>query len=284
VLRLSSNLTTVQAANQPIPIATFGGNAVDLDVNGTPVVFNPGALCDPEFAIQGKAGTLLLYDETNIGAGPIGQFQLSPSSYSDGFLGSPAYSPVTGLLYVAVPSSNGSLFPPGMVAISPGCGNPSVVWNSGFGPDSYAPGSTQGPGIPRSVPAVSAGGVVLVGTPCVVSGNSCAATTASNYAKTKGHATKPLICCAPPNGTIGGALWALDASTGNLLNGGQPLLITGGPIRMPPTIDGNWVFVMDNSGDLYGLTLDPNYPTVSEKYRPHSSRERDTLAIPPKRH
>ena len=34
-------------------------------------------------------------------------------------------------------------------------------------------------------------------------------------------------------------LWALDASTGTVLNGGSPLLLTNGPIRVPPTIDGN---------------------------------------------
>jgi hypothetical protein len=82
---------------------------------------------------------------------------------------------------------------------------------------------------------------------------------------------KPFICCAPA-GTGGGALWALDASSGAVLNGGEPLIITSGPLRMPPTIDGNWVFVLDNNGDMYGLTIDPNYPAVAEKARAINAR------------
>jgi outer membrane protein assembly factor BamB len=110
---------------------------------------------------------------------------------------------------------------------------------------------------------VSAGGIVLVGTICKASGSTCGATTDA----------KPLICCAPP-GTNGGALWALDATTGAVLNGGNPIIFTGGALRMPPTIDGDWIFVLDNSGNLYALTIDPSYPAIQTKYRapnPHQA-------------
>jgi hypothetical protein len=274
IVQLSSNLSTLEASNQPIPAGNFSGDSVDLDLDGTPAIFQPnGAACDPLAAIQGKSGTLYLYDTTNVGGGPIGQYQLAPSSYSDGFLGGPSYSPVTGLLYVGVSSSDNTMFQPGMVAINPGCGSPSIAWQTAFGPDSYAPGSDTSPGLPRSVPAASAGGVVFIGTICTWTGTVCSATTQSTTVRPRVAVRKPLICCAPP-GNTGGALWALDASTGNLLNGGNPLIITNGPIRVPPTIDGDWVFVLDNNGNMYGITLDPSFPSIQTKYRPPNARQR----------
>jgi len=155
-----------------------------------------------------------------------------------------------------------------MVAINPGCGNPSVVWNAAFGPDSYEPGSTISPGVPRSVPAVSAGGVVFVGTMCTVAGTTCSATTTSSIDRRAAAARRiPEICCSPA-GSGGGAVWALDASTGAVLNGGTPLIITGAALRMPPTIDGNWLYVLDNNGDLYGLTIDQTVPaSATSRYR-----------------
>ena len=64
----------------------------------------------------------------------------------------------------------------------------------------------------------------------------------------------------------GGDLWALDASTGALLSG-APILHTSSTLRVPATIDGKWVFVLDNDGDLYGLTTDPSVKTIAAKYR-----------------
>ena len=275
IVQLSSDLTTVRSSHHPIPASSIAGNSVDLDLNGTPVVFQPnGAGCDPLAAIQGKSGSLYIYDTTNVGGGPVAQYQLAPSSYADGFLGSPTYSPVTGLLYAGVPSSNSSLYAPGMIAINPGCGRPSVTWSAAFGPDSYAPGSILSPGAPRSVPAVSAGGVVFIGTICTPSGNSCSATTtAASLRATTSAVRKPLICCAP-TGTGGGALWALDASTGAVLNGGNPLIITVGALRVPPTIDGKWIFVLDDDGNMYGLTVDSTVPAIQTKMRQPSSRRR----------
>jgi hypothetical protein len=52
------------------------------------------------------------------------------------------------------------------------------------------------------------------------------------------------------------------------------LLQTSGNLRVPPTIDGNWVFVLDNSGNMYGLTIAPGYPTIHAKRRANDSRQR----------
>ena len=160
---------------------------------------------------------------------------MSPTDSDDAYLGGPAFSPATGLIYAPVASSTSpTLFAPGLVAIDPGCGNPSVTWHAAFGSDS------SGSGTPRSVPAVSAGGVVFAGT---VNGSA-------------------------------GQVWAIDASTGNVLGGGNPLLQTSANIRMPATIDGNWVFVLDNSGNMYGLTTDTSYPAIQTKYRAPDARLR----------
>lgn len=284
LIALSPDLSTLENANQPIPSSMIHGDSADLDLQGTPAIFRPnGAGCDPMAAVQGKSGTIYLYDETRIGNGPVAQYQLAPSSYSDGFLGGPAYSPATGLLYVGVSSSNESLYPPGMIAIDPGCGNPSVTWHAAFGPDSYSGGNDVDPGKPRSVPAASAGGVVFIGTGCTPSGTACAATVPSSVARKNTNSTvrKPLICCSPP-GTGGGALWALDASSGTVLNDGNPLIITSGPIRMPPTIDGNWLFVLDNAGNLYALTLDATFAAQSTKQHVIDSRMLKRWEAPPK--
>ncbi len=254
LLELSGDLTQVVADNHPIAISSYAQNN-DLDINGTPVVFKPlGTGCDPMVALQSKQGSLLLYDETRIGNGPLKSYQFAPTTYSDGFLGVTAFSQATGLLYGVIASDqNPTFFPPGLVAINPGCGSPSVAWRAAFGPDSTSEG------IPRSVPAVSAGGVVFVATACSGTSGSCSSVGA------------------------GGAVWELDASTGAILNGGSPILYTPAAIRAPATIDGNWVYIVDLSGDLYGLTIDSSFPKIAAKMRTPDSRTFNRLSVPPPR-
>jgi hypothetical protein len=228
VLELSNNLSTVVASNHPVPQSVYS-YANDVDVQGTPVVFTPTG-CPTMLAGQGKSGELSIYTEGTLASGPVAQYQMSPSSGADEFIGEPAYSAATGLLYsdVAV-SAAPSLFNPGMVAINPGCGKPFVAWQTAYGTNSDWP---------RSVPATSAGGVVFAGA--------------------------------------GAAVWALDASTGAILKGGQPFLYTGGQMRMPVTIDGDWVFVLDNNGNLYAYTTDSSYATIQAKYRAPTALQRMT--------
>jgi hypothetical protein len=223
LLELAPYLGKVIADNHPIPKSTYNKVAVDLDVQGTPVVFSPsGPGCGTMVALQGKSGEFTVYDESDINSGFVAQYQLSPSTSSDGYLGDPAYSPVSGLMYAPVASSvQPTLFAPGLVAFDPGCGRPSVTWHTAFGSDS------SGSGIPRSVPAPSAGGVVFAGS-------------------VKGS---------------GGDLWAVDASTGSVLNG-------------------DWVFVLDVNGNLYGLTTDPAYPAIAPQTRPADPRARTRWPAP----
>jgi hypothetical protein len=60
-------------------------------------------------------------------------------------------------------------------------------------------------------------------------------------------------------------VWAVNALTGTVLNGGNPVLITPDHVRMAPTADGLWLWVYDNSGNLYGLTVDPTVPAIQKR-------------------
>jgi hypothetical protein len=233
-LELSPGISTALASNHPIPLSAYTGTSTDLDVQGTPVVFEPTG-CGTMVALQGKSGELNVYNENSIRSGFAAQYQLSPGTFQDGYLGDPAYSRATGLLYAPVASDvSPTMFAPGLIAINPGCGSPSVAWHAAFGSDS------SGNGIPRSVPAPSAGGVVFAGT---VAGN-------------------------------GGNVWAIDAATGTLLNGGSPLLQTSGHLRVPATIDGDWVFILDDNGNLYGLTIDTHVAAITPRAVAADARQR----------
>jgi len=229
VVELSSNLATVIASNRPIAQSIYSTTG-DVDQQGTPIVFTPTG-CPTMVASQGKSGELTLYTEATLSKGPIAQYQMGPSGPGGSFLGEPAYSPMTNLVYSDVAASTApSLFSPGMVAINPGCGNPSVTWRAAFGSSMAAP---------RSVPAASAGGVVFAGS--------------------------------------GTSMFEINATTGAILNGGAPFLTTNGQMRMPVTIDGSWVFVIDNSGDLYAFTIDPRFGTVQPKMRKLTARQKALL-------
>jgi hypothetical protein len=43
---------------------------------------------------------------------------------------------------------------------------------------------------------------------------------------------------------------------------------------MPVTIDGKWVFVLDNNGNLYAYTTDSSYPAIQAKYRAPTALQR----------
>jgi hypothetical protein len=135
------------------------------------------------------------------------------------------------------------MLPPGLAAIG-GCGAAStIVWHTQFGPDST--GYSGGPA-ERSGATVTAGGVVFMGTNCTSNGHGG--------------------CGAP--GTVNGAVWAVDAAAGTLLgSGGNPVLVTGDRVIMAPAVDGEWVYVLDNSGNLYGLTVNPAFPAITPTAR-----------------
>jgi hypothetical protein len=50
-----------------------------------------------------------------------------------------------------------------------------------------------------------------------------------------------------------------------VLNGGEPLLITASQLRMAPSADGDWLFLIDDGGNFYGLTIDSTIPAIKPK-------------------
>jgi hypothetical protein len=250
-LELTSNLSMVEQSNYPG--FTYGGISNDLDLSGTPVLAPPlvGTLgCDPAAAMQGKSGYLYVYDTTRISSGPTAGFKFSSSSSLDPNLGNPAYSPITGLYYGAVPSSvaGGVTQLPGMIAF-PACNPTNITWTAQFGPDSATANA------PRSAPTVTAGGVVFVATPCERDSSGG---------------------CTGTSGTYGGAVWALDASSGAMLNDSEPILTTPDQIRMAVVADADWIYLIDQQGYFYGLTIDPSVPEIPNTF----ARPRRTLTAP----
>jgi hypothetical protein len=237
LVKLSADLSTVEGSDSPVFNFAIGGG--DLDYSGTPVIFSPPATsgCGVLSATQGKGGTLVINNTQSLAE--LNTFALSVPSGTAYYMGNPAYSPNTGYLYAAITSAgNGSsMLPPGLAAIG-GCGS-SIVWHAQFGPDSAAFSGDN----PRSAPTVTAGGVVFMGTPCTTNGSGgCGA-----------------------GGAVSGALWAVDGASGSVLNGGKPVLITGDNIRMAPSADGLWLYLIDASGNLSALTVDPTVKAVAAK-------------------
>jgi hypothetical protein len=243
LVKIDSDLTTVEGSNYPGFNFTIGLN--DLDYSGTPVVFQSplGTGCDLRVAEQGKGGKLTINDAATMAV--TASYDFSIPSGAAYYVGNPGYSPTTGFLYAAITSSGAgsSTLPPGLAALSD-CGS-TLLWHAQFGPDSSLYSGEN----PRSAPTVTAGGVVFIGTPCSPNGSGG---------------------CGTPN-AVGGALWAVNATSGTVLNGGNPIVITGDNIRMAPSADGDWLFLIDDSGNAYGFTVDPSYKAIAAKAAQHVS-------------
>lgn len=240
LVKLSGDLSQVEGSNYPGFNFAVGGG--DLDYIGTPIITQPSvsAGCGALTATQGKGGTVVINNTQTVGQ--VSSFNLSVPSGIAYYMGNPAYSPNTSFIYAPITTSGpgSSMLPPGLAAIG-GCGT-SIAWHAQFGPD-----SSQYPGDkPRSAPIVTAGNVVLIASPCTPNGNAG--------------------CGAP--GVAQGAVWAVNAQTGEVLGGGKPILITGDSIRMAPSADGLWMWVIDSSGNLYALSVDPTVKAIT----PHAVR------------
>jgi hypothetical protein len=217
LVKLSPDVSTVEDSNYPGFNFNIGGS--DLDFTGSPIVYQPQG-CGEQTATMGKGGTLTINSTSQLSPA-LANLAINVPSGRENAIGSASFSPVTDLLYASVATSGqGSLMlSPGLIAVK-GCGaNTEILWNTAFGPDSQSLNGEN----PRSAPTVTAGGVILVGVPQ----------------------------------TSGGTIYAVDAASGNLLNGANPIFSTGDIDLMPPTVSGQWIYLLDNSGNLYGLTVDP---------------------------
>jgi len=234
IVKTTSRLSQVYAAKYPGFDFTIGYE--DLDFSGSPVLAQPPGCRDAFAATQGKGGTLVVSDAQTLET--VRAFPFSKPDSGANYIGNPAYSPLTGLLYVSVNSALDSLFPPGLAAITD-CGR-SVLWHAAFGPDSFDYSRAGEGSSPRTAPVPTAGGVVFIGTP------------------------------AGPLKSEFTALWALDARTGAVL-GGKPVFSTGCRFKMAPVVDGAWLYVFDQCGGLYAYTLDPAVAPARGRRMPRSS-------------
>ncbi|TAM72483.1 hypothetical protein EPN44_15895 [bacterium] len=131
----------------------------DADFGATPTLYQ-AAGCQPQLAAMNKSGVLVVYNRNAIASGPVQVIQMSPPTDSGNFIGLPAFSPVTGMLYVGVPTDLPSgIYMHGLAAllVQPNC-TLSLAWQQVFGVN----GSTVPYDAPRSPPSV-ANGVVYAG-------------------------------------------------------------------------------------------------------------------------
>ncbi|MFZ0363961.1 MAG: PQQ-binding-like beta-propeller repeat protein [Candidatus Cybelea sp.] len=157
VIELSPNLSTILANNYPSNIPTVHGDD-DFDFGATPLLFQPTG-CPALVAAMNKSGMLELYDESTISNGPVQYIPMSIPTDNADFVGVPAYDPVTGYVYVGLPTTQG-IYQPGMAALSVASNctlNATPVWAAKFGPD----GTANGVDDARS-PISIANGVVYV--------------------------------------------------------------------------------------------------------------------------
>lgn len=157
IVELSPKLNVVLANNYPTNIPIVPG-LDDFDFGATPLLFQPPG-CPPLLAALNKSGMFELYDRDAIGPGPIQYIAMSIPTDEGDFVGVPAYDPITGYVYVGLPTTEG-IYQPGLAAFAmqSNCTlNPSPAWSAHFGPD----GEAMGPQTPRS-PISIANGVVYV--------------------------------------------------------------------------------------------------------------------------
>lgn len=134
VIALSPKLDTILANNYPVNIPKDGLN--DFDFGATPLLFQPPD-CPALLAVVNKSGMFELYDRASISSGPIQYIAMSVPSNAGNFVGVPAYDPVTGYVYVGLPTSQG-IYQPGVAAfkMASNCTlNTSPVWSAMFGPN-----------------------------------------------------------------------------------------------------------------------------------------------------
>lgn len=128
IVELSADLNTVIASNFPTNMPFM----YDSDFGATPLLFQPVG-CPPLLAAVNKSGAFVLYNRTNIAAGPTQEITMSDTG--DVLRGVPSYDPVTNYVYVGLPDTFG-IYTPGIAAFSMTASctlNATPVWSGAFG-------------------------------------------------------------------------------------------------------------------------------------------------------
>ena len=156
LVRLDAATLRPTAANKPADVPT---NHQDVDFGAAPVLFQPSG-CPPLAAMNSKSTFLYVWDRTRIGAGPVGQVELSDGIVP--FVGQPAYSARLRMLYDAqvVTKDGGAKNGYGVAAIGIGSDcKPHELWRVHTGDGNQPPPLVIGDVV--FVPA-GAGGVVAL--------------------------------------------------------------------------------------------------------------------------
>jgi outer membrane protein assembly factor BamB len=151
VVRLKTSLSVV-SSNYP------GLTGSDVDFGATPLLFNASTCAKSLLAAENKTGTLFLYDRYNINLGPLQTLSIAHSSADGQFVGIPAFSPATNMVYVSNPTdSNDGTYQHGMVAlkVQSDC-TLTLAWQTQVG-------SMIGQGNAAFSPPTIANGVVYMG-------------------------------------------------------------------------------------------------------------------------
>ncbi len=155
VVKLDSNLNVV-ASNSP----ALGG--ADVDFGATPMLYQPPN-CPPQMAVMNKTGELFVYNRGNaadISFGPLQRIGITQTADVGGFIGLPAYDPVSQQLYLGNPKDDQfGQYRHGLLAfaVGPNC-LLSLRWQQTIGFDSSQ--VVENPVIPPTV----ANGVVYFST------------------------------------------------------------------------------------------------------------------------
>ncbi len=141
VVELSSSLR-VLGANYP----GLSNAEPDRDFGATPLLYDPPG-CPGLIAAMNKTGELFLYRQGHVSDGPFQRIQVAANDIDPVFIGIPAYSPLTNMVYVTNPlDSPGATYRHGLVAfrVRPDC-HLSLAWQRTYG----------GQGLPVPPPTVA---------------------------------------------------------------------------------------------------------------------------------
>lgn len=116
VVSLNSSLDVI-AANYP----GLTKAVTDVDFGATPLLFQAPSICRRSLlAAENKSGVLFIYDRYHVQAGPLQRLQMADLKLASAgqFIGLPAFSPVTKMIYVSNTSDSSSgTYKHGMVAL-----------------------------------------------------------------------------------------------------------------------------------------------------------------------
>lgn len=189
VVQLDSQLNVISSATASVN-GTPASN--DSDYGATPMLYSAAGCSSLQVSAKNKNGYLYTYSVSSSGLTPEQQLHIGNTTDQGEFVGVPAYSPSSGLVYVGNPNANGN-FAHGLNALQQagGCAGLTLAWKASIGTANVTGDDNQAPtvangvvyftdGIDNQVWAFSASsGAMLwssgtgIGSPCTSYGTTC---------------------------------------------------------------------------------------------------------------